>query len=134
MTKKSVIKIPSEIKYIGKVSSRVLESLKAYRLDEDRLFDIRLCVEEAVRNAVEHGNNLNKNLPVKVTWWIEDDLLKVEVEDKGAGFDYKRVPDPTINENLTKGSGRGVYIIHHLMDEVVYSNSGNKIMMAKRLK
>lgn len=132
--KKALLKIPSEMRYIREVSSKILESLISYKIDEDKLFDIRLCVEEAVRNAIQHGNKLDKSLTVKVRYWVEGDAFNAEVEDEGRGFDYRKLPDPTTNENVTKGSGRGVYIIHHLMDEVEHSETGNKIRMKKLIK
>ena len=59
--------------------------------------------------------------------------MNIEVEDKGSGFDYKQLSDPTANDNIMKGSGRGVYLIRSLMDEVEYNDTGNKLKMTKRL-
>lgn len=132
--KKTVIRIPSDTKYIRKVSSKVLSSLAPYKIDESDIFDVRLCVEEAVINAIMHGNQKKKEKPVKITYWIKDDKLNIEVEDKGAGFDYKHLSNPTINDNIMKSCGRGVYLINKLMDEVEYNEAGNKIKMAKYLK
>lgn len=132
--KKTIVKIPSNIKYITKVSSKVLETLTSYKIDESDMFDIRLCVEEAVINAIIHGNSRDETKPVKIAYWIEENKLNVEVEDKGKGFDYKHMPDPTANDNIMKGSGRGVYLINNLMDEVEHNESGNKIKMMKYLK
>lgn len=128
------ITISSETKNIRKVSSEILKNVSAYKVDDDRLFDIRLCVEEALRNAIVHGNHSDKKLPVKVAYWREGDDINIEVEDEGSGFDYKRLPDPTENENILKNSGRGVYLIKKLMDRVEFNERGNKIKMAKRLK
>lgn len=131
--KKTVVKIPSDIKYTRRVSSGVLESLASYRMSESDIFDIKLCVEEAVINAITHGNRRDKRKPVKISHWIEDNRLNVEVEDAGGGFDYKGLSDPTAGDNLMKGSGRGVYLIKSLMDEVEYNEVGNKVKMIKYL-
>src|SRR3989338_10622276 len=127
--KKTILKIPSDIKYLKKVSSKILESLETYKIDESGIFDIRLCVEEAVINAVVHGNRRDKRKSVKIAYWIKDGLLNIEVEDKGSGFDYKPMPDPTVNDNIMKGSGRGLYLIKNIMDEVEYNKAGNKMRM-----
>ena len=127
------IKIPSEIKNIRKVSARIMEGLAQYELGEDSLFDIRLCIEEAVRNAIVHGNRLNKKLRVKIDYWVDDEKLNVEVEDEGLGFDPLKIPDPKKNSNMLKESGRGVFLIKRLMDKVDFNQKGNKIRMEKRL-
>ena len=133
-TGKLSLKIPSEIGRIREVSFGILKWLKPRELDDSTLFDIRLCVEEAVRNAITHGNNNDKSLNVLIGYWIEDDRLIIEVEDEGAGFDLSKVPDPTIDENIMKGSGRGVYLVHKLMDKIEFNERGNKVRLIKRLK
>jgi len=133
MVKKTVLKLPTEVRYIKKASSRILEAVKPYNLGEDKLCDIRLSVEEAVRNAMVHGNSGRANLSVKVKYWIKDANLIIEVEDEGAGYDYGSLPDPTEDNNIMKGSGRGVYLIRRLMDEVKFNEAGNKIKMIKCL-
>ena len=125
-------KIPSEIKYIKKTSSRILKDLSSFA-DESTLFDIRLCVEEAVRNAIVHGNHCDKKLSVKIAYWVEGAKLVIDIEDEGKGFDYKSLPDPTDTEHIMRNSGRGVYLIHHLMDEVDYNDKGNRVSMIRYL-
>ena len=131
--KKTVLKIPSDIKYIRRVSSKVLEAAASHEIDDSMKFDIRLCVEEALINAIVHGNRRDVTKPVKIAYWLKNGNLNIEVEDKGNGFDYKGLSDPTANDNIMKGSGRGVYLIRSLMDEVEYNDTGNKLKMIKRL-
>jgi serine/threonine-protein kinase RsbW len=131
---KIVIKVPSEIKYLRQVSSEILKSLAPYKLDEAVLYDIRLCVEEAVRNAMVHGNRSDKALTVEITYGVEKGRLNIEVEDRGRGFDHSKVADPTRAENMLKYGGRGVYLIRRLMDLAEYNDAGNKIKMVKVIK
>lgn len=133
-TEKLSLKIPSDIKYIREVSSGILKWLQPRKLDDSTLFDIRLCIEEVVRNAITHGNNNNKGLKVLVNYWLEGDRLIIEVEDKGEGFDLSKVPDPTIGENVMKSSGRGVYIVRKLIDKMEFNDKGNKVRLTKYLK
>jgi len=133
-TGKMIIKIPSDIRRMREVSLKILGSLKSYDLDNDRMFDIRLAVEEAVRNAIIHGNESDKAKSVTITYWIEDDKINVVVEDEGKGFDPLGLPDPTANDNIMKNSGRGVYLVKKLMDEVEFNAIGNKLKMTKKLK
>lgn len=125
------MRIPSDIKYIRKVSSEIENFLKEKKIDEIFFFDIRLSVEEAVKNAIIHGNNNNKKLSVAISYFLENDKFRVEIEDEGPGFDPKKVPVPTLEENLLKAGGRGVFLIEKLMDEVKYNRRGNKVTMVK---
>jgi serine/threonine-protein kinase RsbW len=127
------ITVPSQTRYVREVSSVILKQLQARGVGESALFDIRLCVEETVRNAMQHGNALDKDAGVKIKYAISDSLFTVEVEDSGAGFDHGNVPDPTTDENIMKVSGRGVYLVRRLMDKVEYNKKGNKVKLTKKL-
>ena len=128
------IEIPSEIRYIKKVSKDILNALRRFKVEESLQFDIRLCVEEAVRNAIEHGNVYNKKLPIHIFYSVSKDKFEVEIEDRGKGFDVKKVPDPTDQNNILKEGGRGVYLIHKLMDSVEYNDKGNRVRLVKFFK
>ena len=132
--KKLVIKIPSETKHIKKVSEKVIGSVSSYGPDEGTVFDIKLCIEEAVRNAIVHGNHSEKNKAVVVTTWVDAGKVFIAVEDEGEGYDHTAVPDPTAEHNMLRNSGRGVYLIKKLMDEVTFNARGNGITMGKKLK
>ncbi len=112
----------------------LLDSLKPLGIDESKAFEIKLCVEEAVRNAIVHGNKSDPRRQVKFSYWVEDGELNIEIEDEGGGFKPELVKDPTKDENLTRNSGRGVYLIKKLMDRVEYIEPGNKVRMSKRIK
>jgi len=59
--------------------------------------------------------------------------MKIAVEDEGKGFNPLKLSDPTLNENLLKENGRGIYLMKHLMDEVRFENSGRRVIMTKYL-
>lgn len=125
------IEIPSDISYIKKVSRELLEHLGRYGVDKSVQFDVRLAVEEAVRNAIQHGNKYNKELPVFIRYAVDKKKVRVDVEDKGEGFHLKNVADPREEKNLLQEGGRGVFLIRKLMDEVVYNKKGNKVRITK---
>ena len=131
--KKSVIKIPSDIGEIRKVSCRIIEDVGPREKIESKVFDIRLCTEEAVRNAIVHGNKNDPAKSVTVAYWVDGGNLHIEVSDEGSGFDYRNLPNPTANENIMKNSGRGVYLIRRLMNKVEFNETGNVIRMTKHL-
>ena len=104
--------------------------------DESKAHDIGLAVQEAVTNAMCHGNLLDRTKKVAVRLELHDDRLAVEVDDEGAGFDPRVVPDPCAEENLMKPSGRGILLVKALMDEVEFLDrpgGGTRIRMTKYL-
>ncbi len=56
----------------------------------------------------------------------------IVVRDPGAGFDATTVPNPLAGENLLKSSGRGIFLINQLMDEVAFKDGGRELRMRKR--
>ena len=134
MVKEKTIIIPSDIKRVKEVSSRILDALKPYRVDDSTIFDIRLCVEEAVINAIMHGNKKDAEKKVTVVYWVEDGKLHVEVADEGKGFDCGHLTDPTLQNNIMRDCGRGVFLIKHLAEKIKYNETGNKITIVKNLK
>jgi serine/threonine-protein kinase RsbW len=131
MNKNKTIQIPSALNQIKEVTSKVLDFLKPLQLPHSELLDIRLCLEEALVNAIKHGNKLKESRQVKVDYEISNDTLKIAVSDEGEGFDPDNLPNPTVEENLKELKGRGVYIIKRLMDKVEFNEKANKITMTK---
>lgn len=128
---KESITILSNIKYIKKISSRIVDLLMEHKIDKSCIFDIRLSVEESVINAIEHGNKKNEKLKVNVSFSIDDKRIEIDIEDQGKGFDHFTLPDPTKNNNVLRIHGRGVYLVHKLMDKVEYNDKGNRVKLVK---
>ncbi|NQT00097.1 MAG: ATP-binding protein, partial [Candidatus Omnitrophica bacterium] len=84
-------------------------------------------------NAIKHGNQCAVDKKVSINWDLTEEAVVITVEDQGPGFDYKNPPDPTTEENLIKGSGRGLFLIRNAMDRVDYNAQGNRVTMTKFL-
>ena len=110
------MKIKSDIKEVQRVGLEIREFLKTHGVGKSEIFDIRLAVEEAVKNSILHGNKGESGLTVSVSYSLEAARFTVEVEDMGKGFKPANVPDPRCDENLFKTGGRGVLLIRELMD------------------
>ncbi|MFA5165465.1 MAG: ATP-binding protein [Candidatus Omnitrophota bacterium] len=123
--------IPSDPKHIKDASAKVLGHLKGLKLAKEIIFDIRLCLEEAVINAIKYGNKLEKAVPVTIGLRYSDGKLEIKVKDYGKGFEYCEIPDPRSDKNILKHGGRGLFLIRNLMDEVEFNDSGNEIKMIK---
>ena len=120
---------------VSVVIGKIIEHIKSFnnKISEDVLFDIRLCVEEALRNALLHGNKMCEDLQIEVSYKTENNELVIVVADEGKGFDVESLPDPTKGDNLYKSHGRGVFIMQKFMDSVEYNEKGNRVVMRKKI-
>ena len=123
--------IPSIPGEIIRVEDVILPVLSAKGYGERTLFSVRLALEEAVINAIKHGNELDPTKKVKLNFLVEDDKMTVTVTDEGPGFDPTRVPDPWSEEGLAAESGRGLALMKAYMDDVSYNEKGNVVTMMK---
>ena len=124
----------SSLKGVRPAADLILEFLKGARLSDEVLFDIRLCIEESLINAIKYGNREKGEIPVKVDAAYSGREVFLAVEDQGAGFDPSKLQDPTCGDGLEACSGRGVFLIKKLMDKVIYSPKGNRVEMVKVYK
>lgn len=127
-------RVPSDLTEVQRASARVLEFLRPLSLSEAFLFDIRLCLEEALINAMKYGNALRPDAEVRLGVEYDAAAVRIAIEDEGGGFDVSGLKDCTKEENLFRNRGRGVYLIHKLMDEVKYNSKGNGVQMVKYLR
>ena len=128
------MQIKSDLKLVTKTSDKLLGELNALNLDDSTLFEIKLALEEALINAIIHGNKRNRDLPVSIDLSVKDGSIEITVEDTGGGFDYRKIPNPILDENMMKMGGRGVFLIKRLMDKVQYNEAGNRITMVKHIE
>jgi serine/threonine-protein kinase RsbW len=110
----------------------VLGDVRRQEFGESSLFAIKLALEEALNNAIRHGNALDPRKQVHLKYEVQPDRFSIEIADQGAGFDPAGVPDPTADENLEKPNGRGIMLMRAYMDEVGFSRDGRHVRMVKR--
>lgn len=91
-----------------------------------------LSFEEAVANAMVHGNKLDPQKQIDVRVFGDDARFGVMIDDQGEGFTPDAVPDPNDPENLFRDRGRGIMLIDHYMDEVAFSNGGRRVRMVRQ--
>lgn len=97
--------------------------------EEERAYQIVLAASEAVTNAMQHGNAFDPGKTTTLECLAFEDRLEIGVEDEGGGFERGQVKDPLEEENLLEPSGRGLYIIETLADEVRYEQAGRRVQM-----
>lgn len=123
--------IPSDLERGREVQETILRACRAAGFDEDAFFAVKLALDEAVTNAIKHGNKLDPSKKVVVVAAVTPQRAEIEVSDQGPGFERSNVPDPTAEENLDKCSGRGLLLIEAYMSKVTWSEDGRTIRMLK---
>ena len=110
----------------------VLHQLDEHDWSEQEKFGVHLAVEEAVVNAIKHGNQDNPSKIVNVTCRVSKAEIYIHIGDEGDGFNPDDIPDPTQDENLEIPSGRGLMLMRTFMDRVEFNDVGNQVEMEKR--
>jgi serine/threonine-protein kinase RsbW len=126
------VKLPSERGSSRLVTDDLLEQLGQHGWPPDDIFAIHLAAEEALVNAVVHGNRLDPKKSVHVECEVSPDFVRLEVTDEGAGFDPGSVPDCTLEERLEAPSGRGVMLMRSFMTRISYNAKCNSVVLEKR--
>lgn len=124
-------RIPSDPLAGREVMEELLAQLDKIEWLADELFGIHLAVEEALVNAIRHGNGEDLEKFVNVVCRVSPQRLRIEIEDEGSGFDPGEVPDPTEEDNLEVPSGRGIMLMKSFMTTVEYNQRGNQVVMEK---
>jgi serine/threonine-protein kinase RsbW len=123
--------IPSDPAESRRVQEEIEQTLRSFRYSEREIFSIKLALEEALVNAIKHGNQMDRSKKVHIAYLVTVNRFDVHITDEGPGFDPGEVPDPTCVENLERPSGRGLMLMRHYMNEVYYSSQGNTVCMRK---
>ena len=124
--------IPTDLKAARRVAEDIMRQVERNGYGPEECFAIRLAVEEAIINAVKHGNKFDPGKSLTVSAEVGDRLTAITIADEGQGFDPVTVPDPTADENLEKPCGRGIMLIESYMNKVHWNKRGNQVEMVKR--
>jgi len=107
---------------------KIVEDVKnKFNVNEDSYGNMLVALTEAVSNAIYHGNQLNPKKKINLSYQFNDGNLSFTITDQGTGFDYYNLPDPTAPENLEKECGRGIFLMKHLSDQVIFSENGRVV-------
>ena len=118
-----------EIEAVEEMAERAADKMKFSEEERDSL---AIAVTEAVNNAIIHGNKQDRRKRVNLRFDFEGEKLIVKIRDQGTGFNPDKISDPLAPENLLKESGRGVFILSTLMDEVKFNfDKGTEITLVK---
>ena len=110
---------------------KLLDQLELHQWPDKAVFGIHMAMEEAVMNAIKHGNQDDPEKQVHIVLSLSEDEFYAQITDQGEGFNPDDVPDPTMDENLEKFSGRGVMLMKNFVDIVRYNPKGNSVELRK---
>lgn len=131
---KHQLSIPSNIHHLNEVESFIQEVIEFYDLPIAMQGHFMLTICESVNNAILHGNKQDLNKHVLIVVDDNQSELSILVKDEGKGFDYMNLPDPTSTEYIRNESGRGLFLIKNLADDVTFHNNGSTIQFKFNLK
>jgi len=123
------LKIASKTDNLHLVEKFVDDFSTSCNNDHDVYGNVLIAALEAANNAITHGNKLNENKQVEMVFTTDDNRISLSVKDEGTGFDYHNIPDPTSPENIENMSGRGVFLMSKLSDEIDFKNNGSLVKM-----
>jgi serine/threonine-protein kinase RsbW len=123
--------IPSDLNAGRRVLDELLDKLRDESWSPRDIFGMRLALEEAVVNAIKHGNRLDAEKQVHVVCKSTAEKIWIEITDQGAGFDPEAVPDCTDDEHIGCPNGRGIMLMRNFMSRVEYNTRGNVVTMEK---
>jgi len=123
--------IESTSSAIYEVCDWILPKLEANNFSQEDIFAIHLALEEALINAIKHGNKMNPDKEVKIEYLVSPDKVEISMADEGNGFNPEAVPDPRLGENLYKNEGRGLLLMQSYMDVVEFNERGNLVRMVR---
>ena len=128
------LEIASKIENISLIEKLIDEVSEELKISSDVYGKILIACIEGVNNAIVHGNKLDEKKKVHFDITFTADKIIVKISDQGKGFDFNNVPDPTKPENIENISGRGVFLMKKLADDISFINSGTTIELIFILK
>ncbi len=110
----------------------ILREVARCGYSEDATFAIKLALEEAMTNAVKHGNANDRTKRVIVRYCVTPEQTVILVRDQGGGFEPDAVPDPTRPDRLSLPNGRGIMLMRAYMTHIDFHKGGAEVCLIKR--
>lgn len=115
------LRLPSRLRFLGVVDSVVQSFGAELDFEPDEINNISTAAIEAASNAMEHANKFDDNKSVHMRLRGHGNVVEIEVEDEGPGFDHRPYERELGPEDLLKLRGRGIFIMRSFMDEVRFA-------------
>ena len=135
-TEETELSLPSTLASVETVEQIAEAMALRAGFDEDTASNIAMVTHEAAVNAVKHGNKLEEEKQFTVVLQRTADTLRIRIADCGDGFNPAELPDPLDATNLLRSSGRGVFLMRAMMDEVHFRalQPGTEVTLIKTVE
>jgi serine/threonine-protein kinase RsbW len=149
MSTENALTVTGRYGEVRTICAFVVDGARAAGLDDDLLFHIELCCDEAATNIIEHAYGSEGAGDITVRYVSSPQAFTIYMYDNGRAFEPEDVPEPfipiqdvssepEINDVMEsmKVGGLGIHFMRKLMDDVQFSfdgRRGNMLKMTKRL-
>ena len=123
--------VPAQSGAGDELIDQVLDRMILLEWPEKDMFNVQLAFEEAMTNAIMHGNRSDPQKKIFLECNIGETEVRISIRDEGNGFNPDMLPDPRHPDNILTPSGRGILLIRHIMSEVEFLPCGNGLTMIK---
>ena len=100
------------------VESLLLKANEEFCCEDERFRNVLIAVSELVMNAIVHGNKGDESKKVRVTIEYDREIMRVKILDEGNGLNRNFRSKPKLPEDIFKESGRGMFIVKALIEQV----------------
>jgi anti-sigma regulatory factor (Ser/Thr protein kinase) len=122
------LRLPSDVACIEEAVALLTHHCLSGSDDQGRMrFRLEVVLAEAIANAIVRGNQQDPAKSVAVEVRLRPAHIQIDVTDEGDGFNPAAVPEPLTPERIRDESGRGIFLMRHLADQVVFNKRGNSI-------
>ena len=125
-------RFPADMILVLPLVERVAGQVMILTGSSDEVFKVKLALEESLTNAVRHGNKQDPRRYVSLRVKVSGRDIFMDVHDEGKGFDFERLPDPTLGERALKPSGLGVFLMRQYMYKVEFYDNGSGVRMNRK--
>ncbi len=123
--------VPTCTASIREIQDRLAELLDDLEYADRDRFSVQLAVEEALVNALKHGNRRDVDRSIEVHCRVGAEVIRVEIVDEGDGFDPSEVESSCEEGNILTPHGRGLDLMRRFMDRVEFCGVGNRVVLEK---
>jgi anti-sigma regulatory factor (Ser/Thr protein kinase)/CheY-like chemotaxis protein len=131
-----------------KTADRLVQFLNEIaELPDPEKNEVAMAFREMLLNAIEHGGKLDPNQYVKIQYVRARHMVTCHITDPGQGFTLDEIPHAAIantddeplrhlahrEEQGMRPGGYGVMLAQHLVDELIYGQHGNEVLLVKYL-
>lgn len=127
----TTLTICSSLHEAKKPEQVIMREVETCGYGEDDAFAIKLALEEAIINAVRHGNRNDHSKRITVRFRVTKEQTIILVRDEGEGFDPGSVPDPTSPDRISLPHGRGIMLMRAYLTSICFRDGGREVCLIK---